>query len=133
MVLDEVIQNSDFQKYGLIVCENNEVIFEYLYDCHGSNIIKALEETEKNTGVALFFDDERTSSHLVVVVRTKNFEDEKYNGFTMFIIPDIYKNAQCKEFLIQKIRDGFNNSTLAKEVIINIEAHAIRSVELNVK
>lgn len=128
----EVLEGAEVLKYGLLLVEDDNKIVDYLIDSHGKSIVSDFDHRPENTGVALFFDDTRTCKDLVLVLRMKYFKEKKDNGLLMLVVQDLYCNAQRKEFLIQMLRESFDDNTVLRdEVISSIEVHAMKSVEVN--
>jgi hypothetical protein len=124
--------NFNESKHGLSFLDDDETIVAYIVDNHGHAILKSFDHRPENTGVALFFDNNKTFKDLVIVIRAKYFKENKNNGLVMFFIQDLYKNKAAREGLIEIIQKTYEGNTDLRDAIIrNIEAATVNSINEN--
>ena len=116
---------------SMIIRDDNEIV-SYIVDNHGAEMLKSFDERPENTGVAIFFNDRSHCKDLVIIIRTKFFDEEDNNGLIMIVSRTIYKYAERKDELITMMTKSLeNNKNLLREVISIIEGHVLKSIQMN--
>lgn len=129
MELSEINFESDG---GLSFTDDDGVIVDYLYDRHGKEILSSFQNRPENTGVAAFFHHPEKLKDFVIVMRMKNFKENRDNGLVMFVIHDMHRSPEAKDGLIEIVKKAFDgNRSLRDAVIGEIEKHVIKSINYN--
>lgn len=113
--------------------ENQNAIVNYLADMHGSNILSSFEKNEANTGVAMFFHCPIDCKDIVIVFRSKGFEESE-NGLFMIVYRNAHKaSIESKNKIIAFFKDAFDGSNyLKEEVVKSFEGHVMKCIQVNV-
>jgi len=123
--------SKDTVEGSMIIRDDNEII-SYIVDNHGKEMLRSFDERPENTGVAIFFHDKSHCKDLVIIIRTKFFDDEENNGLIMVVSTSIYNHEKRKDELIQLMTKALNdNNILLREVINIIEGHVLKSIQMN--
>jgi len=123
---------SKMTKQGSMIIRDDNEIVSYIVDNHGAEMLKSFDERPENTGVAIFFNDRSHCKDLVIIIRTKFFDEEDNNGLIMIVSRTIYKYAERKDELITMMTKSLeNNKNLLREVISIIEGHVLKSIQMN--
>lgn len=127
------LKEIEFEEFkdGLGMVIDDIQIIDYVSINHGNEILRSFDQRPEDTGVALFFD-KQDMKDMVVVIRSKNYDQDQGNGLLMFVLFDAYKNVAAKDALIHIVNESWEMcETLAKSVVGNIEAAVSKSIELN--
>ena len=119
-------------KEGSIIVRDDGEIINYITDNHGIEMLRSFDERPENTGVAIFFNDRSHCKDLVVIIRTKFFDEEDNNGLIMLIATSIYNHDKRKDEMIRMLsRSLEDNKNLKNEVVSVIEGHVLKSIQMN--
>ena len=138
--LDELISSSSSEgiRHGLIMITDDEKILNYIVDNHGHDMLKALNDNEKNIGITLFFDNDKSCKDLIIItsVTVKGIDESKVaevdRGLVMFIVKNLYKNSVAKEGLCNIMEISFNeDKKLIQSISSEINKCAMKSIDLN--